>query len=139
MFAVVSWLRHKLVLSPQATLVGWWAGVLVLYLQCMGRIQADLAESLILSHSQASLFGNNDGPGHSLVYYYALREGFNPSLADNPAAVGLLRRFIHNGREENSEPTRNRLKLIPRVVNIDEWSAAAPLSKMVGHLQVLWH
>lgn len=79
---------------------------------------------------KASLFGNNDGPGHSLVYYYALREGFN--AMDNAAAFGLLQRFIHNRREDNSEPTRNRLKLIPRVVNVEEWTAKAPLSKTVG-------
>lgn len=28
---------------------------------------------------QPSLFGCNDGPGHSLVYYFALPEGWEPS------------------------------------------------------------
>lgn len=78
---------------------------------------------------QATLFGNTDGLGHSLVYYCVLKEGFNPDTFGHKAAVGLLQRIIQNGREHNSEPTRTRLKIIPRVVNVDEFAEKGPLSK----------
>jgi len=83
---------------------------------------------------QASLFGGTDGPGHSLVYHFVLHQGFNPLTESNPAAVGLLHRLVHNSREENGDVTRSRLKLIPRVVNLEEWTAKAPLSKTEAHL-----
>ncbi|CAD7696400.1 unnamed protein product [Ostreobium quekettii] len=83
---------------------------------------------------QPALFGGVDGVGHSMVYFFALREGFNPLQAENQGAVGLLRRFVHNGREENGDMTRNRLKLIPKVINVEEWSAKAPLSRTEAHL-----
>ncbi|CAD7696376.1 unnamed protein product [Ostreobium quekettii] len=82
----------------------------------------------------ASLFGGTDGPGHSLVYHFVLREGFHPLTECNTAAVGLLHRLVHNGREETGDMARSRLKLIPRVVNLEEWTANAPLSKTEAHL-----
>lgn len=47
------------------------------------------------------------------------------------AAVGLLQRFVNGGKEADGCPTRDRLKLIPRVVNVDEWATTAPLSGTV--------
>eukprot|EP00884_Botryococcus_braunii_P001825 jgi/Botrbrau1/11643/Bobra.168_2s0001.1 len=76
----------------------------------------------------ASFFGTQDGPGQSLVYYFALPEGWEPSDVGNPAALGLLQRFAHNGREHDGTPTRDRLKLIPRVANPEQWAKEAPLS-----------
>lgn len=35
---------------------------------------------------------------------------------------------MHNGKEADGTPTRDRLKLMPRVVNVDEWAQSAPLS-----------
>ena len=46
---------------------------------------------------QASLWGSSDGEGASLVYYFGLPEGWTPDQAPNKAALGLLRRFVHNG------------------------------------------
>lgn len=57
---------------------------------------------------QATLFGGNDGPSQSLVYYFALPPGFNPATFENQTALGLLRRFVTNGREADGSPTRDR-------------------------------
>lgn len=50
---------------------------------------------------QASLFGGQDGQGLSLVYYFTLPEGWEPNDVGNPAALQLLQRFIHDGREQD--------------------------------------
>ena len=50
---------------------------------------------------QASLFGNQDGQGLSLVYYFTLPEGWEPNDVGNLAALELLQRFIHDGREQD--------------------------------------
>lgn len=76
-----------------------------------------------------SLFGSTDGPGHSLIFYFGLEEGWEPSMVENQAALGLMQRFVHNKREHDGQPTRDRLKLIPRIVNPDEWAEKGPLSK----------
>lgn len=52
--------------------------------------------------------GTNDGPGHSIVYYFALPEDFDPHAQPNPKAMGLLRRFVNGGREADGTPTRDR-------------------------------
>ena len=75
-----------------------------------------------------SVFGGNDGPGHSLVYYFALPEGWEPSMVENKAALGLAQRFFSDGIEFDGQPTRDRLKLLPRVVNVEEWGVKGPLS-----------
>jgi len=45
--------------------------------------------------------GQTDGKGVSLVYYFALPDGFEMEDVGNPAAVGLMQRFIHGGKEQN--------------------------------------
>lgn len=42
-----------------------------------------------------------DGKGVSLVYYFALPEGFELSHVENKAAVELLQRFVHDDVEQN--------------------------------------
>jgi hypothetical protein len=42
------------------------------------------------------------------------REDFDPDKFENKAALGLLQRFVSNGRESDGSPTRDRLKLIVR-------------------------
>ena len=46
----------------------------------------------------------------------------------NAAALALIQRFMHNQREFDGTPTRDRLKLIPRIVNVAEWAEKGPLS-----------
>lgn len=48
---------------------------------------------------QPSLFSASDGPGHSLVFYFALPEGWEPSQVDNRAALAMVQRLVHNGTE----------------------------------------
>eukprot|EP00775_Hariotina_reticulata_P011572 gene11572-11716_t len=76
----------------------------------------------------AALWGTSDGPGQSIVYYFGLSEDFDQTKVENTAALGLLQRFISNGREADGSPTRDRLKMIPRVANLEEWAKVAPLN-----------
>ena len=76
----------------------------------------------------AAFFGASDGLGQSIVYYFALPEDFDPATFENQAALGLLARFVANGREADGSPTRERLKMIVRCCNAEEWAAKAPLS-----------
>lgn len=46
-----------------------------------------------------SLFGANDGEGFSLVYYFALPEGWEPSHVTNKQALDMAVRLIHDGTE----------------------------------------
>lgn len=80
-----------------------------------------------------------DGRGHSLVFYFRLPDNWDPHVYEksHPAAapaLGLARRFVHNGRELDGTPTRDRLKLIARVANPVEWAGAAPLSSAEARL-----
>jgi hypothetical protein len=75
----------------------------------------------------ATLMGPKDGPGLSCAYYFGLPEGFEPSSVPNQAALALVRRFVHDGREADGTPTRDRLKVIPRIVNVEQWAVEAPL------------
>ncbi|GLI62060.1 hypothetical protein VaNZ11_004488 [Volvox africanus] len=84
--------------------------------------------TIMLPMYPATLFGGNDGPSQSLVYYFALPPDFNPVAYTNQQALALLRRLMTNGREADGSPTRDRFKLIPRVVNVDEWALKGPLS-----------
>jgi hypothetical protein len=75
-----------------------------------------------------SMFGGMDGAGQSVVYYFALPEGWEPQCVENQAALGLAQRFFNNGVEFDGQPTRDRLKLIPRCANVEEWAQKGPLS-----------
>ena len=55
----------------------------------------------IVCPMQASFFGKSDGHGHSLVYYFGLPEGWEPSMIDNAAALALWQRFVHDGTEHD--------------------------------------
>ena len=50
------------------------------------------------------------------------------SQVDNKAALAMVQRFVHNKREFDGSPTRDRFKLIPRIINVDEWAEKGPLS-----------
>jgi hypothetical protein len=80
------------------------------------------------AYAPSILGGATDGPGHSLVYYFALPPGWEPTDAPSAAAAGLFRRFLADAREADGAPSRDRLKLLGRVVNVEEWVAAGPLS-----------
>ncbi|KAG2495058.1 hypothetical protein HYH03_006669 [Edaphochlamys debaryana] len=83
--------------------------------------------NIMLPMVPPTFFGSADGTSQNLVYYYALPPDFD--TGSNQKAVGLLKRFVTNGREADGTPTRDRLKFIPRVVNVDEWSRVGPLSQ----------
>lgn len=71
-----------------------------------------------------SLFGPNNGDTCSLIYYSELN-----GACDAPQyAIDMARRMVNNGTEEDGQRTRDRLKLLPRIVNVDEWGERAPLS-----------
>jgi hypothetical protein len=61
-------------------------------------------------------------------HYTPLSQDFDPETFQNRAALGLLQRFVSNGRESDGSPTRERLKMIVRCCNAEEWAAAAPLN-----------
>jgi hypothetical protein len=46
------------------------------------------------------------------------RDDFDPETFENKAALGLLQRFVTNGREVDGSPTRDRLKMIVRCVQL---------------------
>jgi hypothetical protein len=44
--------------------------------------------------------------------------------------------MVHDGRESDGSASRERLKLIPRVFNVEEWAKTAPLSGTVRTQQL---
>lgn len=72
----------------------------------------------------ATLFGKTDGETCSLVYYFEL----NPDCDAPQYAIDMAVRLIEDGVEEDGQRTRDRLKLLPRIVNVEEWGEKAPLS-----------
>ena len=54
-------------------------------------------------------------------------------------ALALLQRFVHDGRESDKVPTRDRLKLLARIVNVDQWAVSGPLSGYVSDLLCYAH
>ncbi len=72
------------------------------------------------------LFGEHDGESCSLIYYSEL----DPDVADMPQhAIDLVVRFVQGGTEEDGQASRDRLKLIPRIMNVEEWGRDAGLSR----------
>jgi hypothetical protein len=63
------------------------------------RIPPLLIVNLQLPTYAPSVFGSNDGPGQSLVYYFALPEGWEPDMVENRIALEMLQRCIANGTE----------------------------------------
>jgi hypothetical protein len=47
---------------------------------------------------------------------------------DNQAALALAQRFLNNKREFDGTPSRDRLKLVPRIINVDQWAQEGPLT-----------
>ena len=47
------------------------------------------------------MWGATDGKGQSMVYYFSLPEGWEPQQLDNPTALALCQRFVHDGREHD--------------------------------------
>jgi hypothetical protein len=79
------------------------------------------APKLLVVHMQVpqyapSFFGAElDGDGLSMVWYHAI-----DYTKVTTAARGLLQRFLENGVEQDGKPTRDRLKLILRLANVEE-------------------
>ncbi|KAI8464727.1 MAG: hypothetical protein J3K34DRAFT_104695 [Monoraphidium minutum] len=84
--------------------------------------------NILLPAYTGGFFGPTDGPGQCLVYTFVLPDDFDAATFPNKPALGLLGRFVSNGREADGGSTRDRLKLIARVSNPEEWAARAPLS-----------
>lgn len=71
-----------------------------------------------------TLFGDHNGEQCSLVYYCELN-----SDCDAPQhAIDMALRLVEDGEESDGQKTRDRLKLLPRIVNVEEWGEKAPLS-----------
>ena len=51
-----------------------------------------------------------------------------PPQVDNQAALALAQRFLNNKREFDGTPSRDRLKLVPRIINVDQWAQEGPLT-----------
>jgi hypothetical protein len=75
-----------------------------------------------------SLFGATDGRGWSVVCYFSLPPDFDEATCPNPKALALFRRFVADAKEADGKKTCDRFKVVPRVVNMAEWAAKAPLS-----------
>lgn len=73
-------------------------------------------------------FGAHDGQGGSLLYFFSFPPDWHPDSVTNPAALQLLEGFFNDGLCADGTPARERLKLIPRVSNVDEWARVGPLS-----------
>ena len=118
-------IAHHIDLPPSPTL-----GAACEALPAEERLPPVMIINLQLPSYAPTLFGkHHDGPGFSLVLYFALPEGWAPEQVPNRAALELFQRFVHDGVESDGCATRDRLKLIPHVVNPDEWSERAPLSR----------
>eukprot|EP00798_Chlamydomonas_sp_ICE-L_P006423 gene6423-3049_t len=84
--------------------------------------------NIMLPSYAPSLFGSTDGAGWSIVQYYTLPPDFNPATFPNQKALDLVKRMVQNQKEADGSQTRDRLKILPRVVNVEEWKTKAPLT-----------
>lgn len=80
------------------------------------------------SYAPTMIGGKTDGPGVSIVYFFALPEDFDPAAFPNQKALGLLKRLVQGSKEADGTKTRERFKMIPRVVNVEDWASKGPLS-----------
>ena len=78
--------------------------------------------------AQASLWGSADGTGASLVYYFGLPEGWTPDHVPNKAALGLLRRLVHNKCAELN--ALSRINMLLYVIAACHALARVPLEPM---------
>eukprot|EP00976_Prorocentrum_cordatum_P097521 1191022-Prorocentrum_minimum.AAC.5 len=75
-----------------------------------------LVVNLQVPQYSPSFFGGElDGDGLSMVWYFAI-----DYTKVTTAARGLLQRFLENGVERDGKATRDRLKLILRLANVEE-------------------
>ena len=78
------------------------------------------------SYEPALWGGRINGPGLNIVLVHELvQHGARAS----PQAHGLLTRFFRNEVEESGEPSRERLKYIPRISNLDQVAVEAGMSR----------
>jgi hypothetical protein len=85
-----------------------------------------LVFNLQLASYEPRVFGGPfDGPGLSVVLVHELvQHGARAAPHTHP----LLQRFFANGVEEGGDRTRDRLKIIPKITNVDEAAAEAGMS-----------
>lgn len=57
---------------------------------------------------QPSIWGGTDGPGWSIVWYFKLKDDFDPVSFPNQKALALYRRLVLNGKEADGSATRDR-------------------------------
>ena len=75
-----------------------------------------------------------DGPGVNCVAVFSLRDGF---VAEEEIHKGtlyahtfeLLKRFCADAREDDGSSSRERLKMIPAMPNLDEWCATGTFGR----------
>ena len=87
----------------------WWWNCLVNFLKlktCLGSSHTYRLRSKdsFYQHLQAAMIpgrGNTDGKGVHIVQYFALPTDFKLGQIGNDAAVGLLQRLVHDGKESN--------------------------------------
>mmetsp|Transcript_16517 Transcript_16517/g.46098 ORF Transcript_16517/g.46098 Transcript_16517/m.46098 type:complete len:456 (-) Transcript_16517:81-1448(-) len=90
---------------------------------------AQMVLNFMVPHYPAKLFGEHDGVGFCLIYYLELPETWDPIKHCSPQAFALMQRFFsENGVESDGTPTRDRLKLIPRLVNLEQLQAQGVFS-----------
>jgi len=78
------------------------------------------------SYEPALWGGRTNGPGLNIVLVHELvKHGVRAS----PQVHGLLTRFFRNEVEESGEASRERLKYIPRISNLDQVAVEAGMSR----------
>ncbi|CAG9461305.1 unnamed protein product [Pedinophyceae sp. YPF-701] len=70
-----------------------------------------------------------DGVGSSFVLWFALPDGFDPDAYPNQAAISLMRKFFKDEAALDGKPARDRLKLVHRIANLEEFITKASISR----------